>query len=297
MKNDERIYFLTGDLGFHVLEKIEKDFSKRFINVGIAEQNMIGIAAGLALSGKKVYVYSIIPFVTMRCFEQIRDDLCYHDLDVTIIGVGSGLSYGILSGTHFALEDIAILRSLPNMTIFSPADEIEASQGIRAFNNYAHPIYMRIGKSIEPQIYKDSYEFRIGKSVVLKKGKDIVIFTTGSISHEVLKSAHLLKIQNNIDVMVINIHTIKPLEIKRIKEFIKDKKIIVSVEEHGLIGGLGSIILEIFSDNYINRNILRIGTKDHFIKEIGTQAYLRKILHLDANGIYDQIINYLHNEK
>src|SRR3989338_11081770 len=119
MRKDENIYFLTGDLGYNVIEEIQKEFPKRFINMGVAEQNMMGVAAGLALSGKKVFVYSIIPFVTMRCYEQVRNDICYHNLDITILGVGAGLSYGILSSTHFALEDIALFRPLPNMAIFS----------------------------------------------------------------------------------------------------------------------------------------------------------------------------------
>jgi len=119
MKQNKDTYFLTGDLGFHSLEEIEREFRERFINAGVAEQNMIGIAAGLALSGKKVFVYSIIPFLLMRCFEQIRDDICFHDLNITLLGIGAGLAYGVLGGTHFALEDVAILRSLPNIGIFS----------------------------------------------------------------------------------------------------------------------------------------------------------------------------------
>src|SRR3989338_7483124 len=146
IKKNKNVYFLTGDLGYTALEQIEKDFPTRLINVGIAEQNMTGIAAGLALSGKKVYIYSIISFLIMRCYEQIRDDLCYQDLDVTLLGIGGGLSYGYLGSTHFALEDIAIMRVLPNMSIFSPADEIEAVLGVKKLYKYRHPLYLSIVK-------------------------------------------------------------------------------------------------------------------------------------------------------
>jgi len=297
MKENKNVYFLTGDLGYSVIERIEKDFPERFINVGVAEQNLMGIAAGLALSGKKVFVYSIIPFVTMRCYEQIRDDICYHDLDVTILGVGAGLSYGILGGTHFALEDIAILRPLPNMTIFSPADEIEAILGVRYFKNYHHPVYFRIGKKEEPKIYKTPYYFNFGKGVILKKGDDIAIFSTGPIISEVVKTVDLLR-EKNISASLINIHTIKPIDYELIINESRNKKFIFVVEEHSVLGGLGSSIVEILSENIRNNSIkvIRIGTKDKFIKRIGTQSYLRKFLKLDSQEIFKKILFYLYEK-
>ena len=159
MSKHDDVYFLTADLGYSVLEGLEADFPKRFLNVGVAEQNMIGIAAGLALNGKVPFVYSIIPFVTLRCLEQIRDDICYHNLNVNIIGVGTGLSYGILGSTHFALEDIGIMRSLANMTVISPTDAIEASLATEAVYYYKKPVYMRIGKKEEPQVHSKKYNY------------------------------------------------------------------------------------------------------------------------------------------
>lgn len=289
MRENKNIYFLTGDLGYSLLEQIEKNFPKRFINIGVAEQNMIGIAAGLALSGKKVFVYSIIPFAVMRCYEQIRNDICFHDLDVTILGVGAGLSYGVLSNTHFALEDIAILRPLPNISIFSPADETEGILGIRFLKNFHHPVYFRIGKGKEPVVYKKSYDFDFRKGVVLRKGSDITIFSTGPIITEALKASMHLCQRNKINTTLINIHTIKPLDKDLIIKASKGKKLIVAVEEHGITGGLGSAVLEVLNDAGIKNMVLRIGVKNNLIKYIGTQTYLRKKLRLNSDGIYKQI--------
>ncbi|OGK24596.1 hypothetical protein A3D76_00525, partial [Candidatus Roizmanbacteria bacterium RIFCSPHIGHO2_02_FULL_37_9b] len=211
MKKDKNIYFLAGDLGYTAVEQIEKDFPERFINVGVAEQNMLGIASGLALSGKKVYVYSIISFLIMRSYEQIRNDICFHDLDVTLLGIGGGMSYGYLSSTHFALEDIAIMRVLPNMSIFSPADEIEAVLGVKKLYKYRHPLYLRIGKRREPLIYSKPYKFEFGKAVILRTGNDTAIFSSGPLTDELLKADLILRNEFNIKATIINLHTLKPV--------------------------------------------------------------------------------------
>lgn len=289
MKKDQNIYFLTGDLGYTAVEQIEQDFPKRFINVGIAEQNMVGIAAGLALSGKKVYIYSIISFLLMRCFEQIRYDLCFHDLDVTLLGIGGGLSYGYLSGTHFALEDIALMKVLPNMSIFSPADEVEGRLGIKALHSYRHPLYVRIGKRQEPMIYSKPYRFHFGKGVVLRRGKDACIFATGPIIDEVIKAVDSIRQEEGIHITVVNIHTLKPLDQELVMEVSSKKKVVFSVEEHSRIGGLGSTIAELFSGKMNPPRLVRIGTPDTFIKELGSQDYLRKKLGLSTHGIISSI--------
>lgn len=285
MRKDKNVYFLTGDLGFSVLEKMEKDFPGRFFNMGVAEQNMIGVATGLALSGKKVFVYSIIPFATMRCFEQIRDDICYNNANVAIIGVGSGLSYGVLGCTHFALEDVAILRCLPNMTIVSPADAIEASLALGAIYSLSTPVYLRIGKKDEPTVYQKPYAFKLGKGVTLTRGDDIVIFATGSILKNVLEAGTILKEKYTISSSIVNLHTIKPLDVKLIVHMSKRKKAIFTVEEHGQIGGLGSAVAEIISQYDTMPPLTRIGTPDTFIKHIGSQTYLREKLSLSPSGI------------
>jgi len=289
MKKNKNSYFLTGDLGYNTLEKIEKDFGNRFINIGVAEQNMIGIASGLALTGKKVFCYSIIPFLTMRCFEQIRNDICYHDLDVTLLGSGSGLTYGILGSTHFALEDLAILRPLPNMTIFSPADEIDAQLGVRASKNFHHPLYIRIDLREKAKIHKQPYDFKFGKGVVIQKGKDLVFFVTGTLMEEVIKATKIIKEEKGLTSTIIDIHTIKPLDIDLILKEVEGKEMVFTVEEHGIIGGLGAAISEILSESKKPVRVIRIGTIDKFVKVIGTRSYLRKQLGLDTEGIVKKV--------
>lgn len=294
MKENKDIYFLTGDLGFHSVEHIERDFPKRFINAGIAEQNMIGMAAGLALQGKKVYVYSIIPFVTMRCYEQIRNDVCYHNLDVTLLGAGAGLTYGILSSTHFALEDIAILRPLPHMSIFSPADDREAQEGMKYFSTRSGPLYIRIGGRKEKPLYtNESYRFIFGKGFKMASGTDIAIFSTGPITRELTDTIRFLKERKNMTATVVVIHTIKPIDQDIIMQESIGKKMIFSLEEHFTEGGLGSGIAEVISEHLHNVKLVRLGMKCEFVKEIGTQTYIRKQHKLDSEGIYSQIMYHL----
>ena len=290
MSENENSFFLTGDLGYCALEEIQNDFPKRFLNVGIAEQNMIGIATGLALSGKKVFVYSIIPFITMRCYEQIRNDICYHNADVTILGVGSGLSYGILSSTHFALEDIAILRPLPNMRIFSPVDEKEACEGLKSYFETTSPLYVRIGKKEEPIINSYSYKFKQDKVVELRPGSDVVMFSTGTITEEVLKAADKLA-SHGISTQIININSVKPLDRDSIIKSIKNKKLAVSVEEHYIIGGIGSAIAEIIAEENLPTPLIRLGVKDEFMSQSGSQEYLRKLCLIDALSIVEKTIS------
>ena len=291
MKNDENIYFIIGDLGFASVEMIQKDFPDRFINAGIAEQNMIGMAAGLALSGKKVYCYSIIPFLIMRCFEQIRNDLCYHNLNVVLLGAGAGMSYGILSSTHFALIDLAITRTLPNFSVFSPADEQEAILGTKSFKNHQGPGYIRIGQRVEPVIYPEPYNFKLGQGHVLQEGdkNGVVVFSTGPITHEVVLASSLLEKQTGQKMTIIDIHTIKPLDKKLIIERSKKAQAIFTVEEHSKIGGLGSAVAETLAGTDSLSKLTIIGTKDEFIKDVGSQQYLRKIKQLDALGILKRI--------
>ena len=293
MKENKNSYFLTGDLGFHTVEDIERDFGSRFINIGVAEQNMIGIASGLALTGKKVFCYSIIPFLTMRCFEQIRNDICYHNLDVTLLGVGSGMSYGILSSTHFALEDVAVLRSLPNMHIFSPADEKEAILGMQYLKTQHYPTYVRIGLRTEPVIYDDNYNFVYGKGNILKNGKDYTIFSTGTLLDGVLKATDEVSKKKNKTATVVNIHSLKPIDKDIIISQSKNKKIVFTVEEHMINGGLGSMVAEIISEHCPNTKVVRIGTEDEFIKTVGTRSYLRKYLSLDTDEIAKKIVEFL----
>lgn len=289
----EDIYFLSADLGYSVLENLEAKFPKRFLNVGVAEQNMIGIAAGLALNGKVPFVYSIIPFVTLRCLEQIRDDICYHNLNVNIIGVGTGLSYGILSNTHFALEDISIMRSLANMTVISPVDAIEGALATEASYFYKKPVYMRIGKKDEPQVHTKKYDYKIGKGFILKEGKDIVIFTTGTIASNAIEAAKELKEKKNISSTLVIIHTLKPIDTGLVSKVIKNKKVVFTIEEHSVIGGLGAVVSDVIAEENDPPVLKKIGTPDTVIKHIGSQTYLRQRLGLSPDAIVKNILSTL----
>lgn len=288
MRKNPKSYFLVGDLGYHAVEEIEKEFPARFVNVGVAEQNMIGIAAGLALNGNKVFVYSIIPFLVMRPFEQIRNDLCYQHLDVTLIGAGAGLSYGVLGPTHFALEDVAIMRALPNMSVFSPADETEAVLGMSALENHRGPVYFRTGGRAEPVVFEKPYEFTFGKGVVVRDGQEIVIFSSGPILKEAIAASDALK-EEGVKVGVIGIHTLKPFDTELVQKISKTAKLIVTVEEHFLTGGLGSAIAEVMAELGTTAKLVRMGVDDQFVKHTGSQKYLRSVLGLDAKGIMKRI--------
>jgi transketolase len=288
MKTNPKSYFLVGDLGYHAVEEIEKEFPTRFINMGVAEQNMIGVAAGLALNENKVFVYSIIPFLTMRPFEQIRNDLCYQNLDVVLIGAGAGLSYGILGPTHFAMEDVAIMRALPNMTVFSPADETEAVLGMKQIEKLTGPVYFRTGGRTEPVIFEKPYEFTLGRGVVVREGREVVMIASGPILKEALNAAEQLA-SEGVEIGVVNIHTIKPFDTELIQKISQKAKLVVTVEEHFLVGGLGSAVAEVMAESGSGAKLVRMGVDDQFVKHTGSQKYLRKVLGLDATGIIKKI--------
>lgn len=288
MKRNPKSYFVVGDLGYHAVEEIEQEFPTRFINVGVAEQNMIGVAAGLALNGNKVFVYSIIPFLTMRPFEQIRNDLCYQNLDVVLIGAGAGLSYGILGPTHFAMEDVAIMRALPNMTVFSPADETEAVLGMKEIEKLKGPVYFRTGGRSEPVVFAKPYDFKLGKGVIIREGEEVVIISSGPILKEAIEAADLLQ-SEDLNIGVVGIHTIKPFDSELVKKLANRAKLVVTVEEHFLVGGLGSAVAEVMAELGSHAKLVRMGVDDQFVKHTGSQKYLRGILGLDAKGIQRKI--------
>lgn len=286
---DKNIYLLTGDLGFSVLGNFAKEFPKRFINCGVAEQNMMGVAAGLALSGKKPYVYSIIPFVTMRCFEQIRNDICYQNLDVKLIGIGSGLAYGYLGATHHAIEDIGILRTLPNMTILSPADPLEAK--VLAMESYRTkaPTYIRLNKTGEKRLYKFNPQIKIGRPSILKKGKDVAIVATGiSVAMAVEIVEELERMGYNFTL--IGMPAIKPIDKKAFLTEILGNKFVFTIEEHNIIGGLGSAAAEILLEAGYKGLFKRFGIPDQYCKETGDTRYLCQKFNLDKKSIINNIL-------
>jgi len=276
---DENILLLTADIGFQVFDEFRRNYPDRFYNVGVAETNMIGMATGLALSKKKPFVYTIIPFLTMRAFEQIRTDVCIMNQPVKIVGVGGGVAYGTLGPTHHSLVDLAILRTLPNMTVVTPCDPIETMLATRASIDHNGPIYIRLGKNGEPIIHKNEYEFVIGKSVELLSGNDAVIISCGFVTNVALDTARSLS-DDGINIGVLNMHTLKPIDTSAIIDIADKTNLILTVEEHNIIGGLGSAVAEVLSENGCNALHKRIGIRDNFCYGVGSQDF-----HLEKNGI------------
>ncbi|OGW46947.1 MAG: 1-deoxy-D-xylulose-5-phosphate synthase [Nitrospirae bacterium GWC2_57_9] len=283
-KIDNRIFVITPDMGFSVLEKFKEQFPQRFLNVGIAEQNAIGVAAGLALSGKIVYVYSIIPFVTMRCFEQVRIDLAYMNTNVRLVGVGAGLAYGPAGATHHAIEDIAIMRALPNMTVCCPGDPVE----VRALINqsFAHkgPIYFRLNKNGETCIHDDSARIEIGKAITVKEGKDIALITTSNMLEQGLHWVKEWSLQGK-QAALISMPTVKPIDTDAILQLINRNIPIITLEEHNMIGGLGSAVAEVIADAGKAVVFKRIAIQDVYSHLVGSQQLLRSKLGLDRRPI------------
>lgn len=295
-EKDKRIFIITNDLGYSVLEPFIEQFPDRYLNIGIAEQNMIGVAAGLALTGKIPVVFSIIPFATMRCYEQIRDDICYHRLNVKIVGAGSGLSYGSLGPTHHSIEDIAIMRVLPHMNVMCPADPIETELATRAMFKTNEPVYLRIHKKGDLILHTQKPHFSIGKSIVIRNGEDATLIATGNMVPTAFAVVEKLHVEG-IHVRLISMHTIKPIDTQQIIESAQLNHPLFTLEEHSIIGGLGSAVSEVLTDNGLPVKLHRLGIQDRFTHEVGGQEYLRKINKLSESDIYNAIKHIVQSEK
>ncbi len=274
-KVDKNIVFITGDLGYSVIEKFQAELPDQVINAGIAEQNMIGIAAGMALAGKKVFVYTIVPFATMRCFEQVRVDVCYQNLDVTIIGVGGGFAYGTLGTTHFGSEDMALMRSLPHMKVVAPADPAEASILFAQILVEKGPWYIRLNRGGEKQlVHEDMDKKKIGMGSVVKNGTDITLFSIGAITDIALQASEVLAKQG-ISAEVVHMHTLKPLDKECVTSRIQSRKAMITIEEHSTINGLGSAVSEVLAEAGGGIPFTRIGMRDVYLDYVGKQDFLR----------------------
>ncbi|WP_312813601.1 transketolase family protein [Sedimentibacter sp.] len=257
------IVVLDADLsGSTKTSEFKKVSPERFYNVGIAEQNLVGTAAGMSLAGKIPFASTFAMFAAGRAFEIIRNTVAYPNLNVKIAATHAGLTVGEDGGSHQAIEDISLMRSIPNMTVISPADATEAEQAVLSAAEYVGPVYIRLGRMAVEDVYDDSYKFKLGKGVELKKGNDITIIATGLMVQEALKSAKKLS-EEGIDARVINIHTIKPIDAEIIMKAAMETKKIVTAEEHSIIGGLGSAVLEVLSDTYPVK-VKRVGVMDTF---------------------------------
>jgi len=289
IKKYNDLMILTCDVSTSAgLDRFRKQHPDNYLDLGIAEQNLIGVAAGLASEKFKVITTTFAPFQVIRCCEQIKVNLGYMKEKITMVGLASGLVLGNLGFTHCCIEDIGILRSIPNLKIISPSDSLETIKAIEASINDTSSCYIRLtGGSNNPIINKKDYDFKIGKSILLTEGKDILIISAGSILSECIEVAETLK-NENLSTTVINMHTIKPIDEEEIIKHSKNKKLIVTIEEHNIIGGLGSAVAETISkDNKIS-NLLRLGIQDSYSKS-GSYNYLKKINRLVPEKIIEDI--------
>ena len=272
-RKDKDIVLITPDMGFSVLEPFFEEFPERSINSGIAEQNSISIASGLALMGKKPYVYTIIPFLVERAFEQVRLDVAYMNTNVKLVGIGAGFTYGAAGATHHAIEDISLMRSLPNMTVCCPGDNNEAEQITRQSVLNNKPMYIRIGRHNRGIFNNEKLE--LGKASILEKGEDIAIISTSNMLPDAAYYCKQLKEQGRKPYL-ISMHTIKPLDITLIKKLIEKGVEIQTMEEHSIIGGLGSAVAEVIAESGKGIKFKRIGIPDEFSHYIGSQKYIKK---------------------
>jgi transketolase len=289
--DDHRIVMLSGDIGNRLFDAFKDKHPNRFFNCGVAEANMTGLAAGLAMNGLRPVTYTITPFVTTRCLEQIRTDVCYHEVPVTIVAVGAGLAYAGLGPTHHACEDIALLRAFPNMVVICPGDAWEVRAALRAVMKQDKPAYIRMGKKGEPKVHKGPIEnFAIGKAIQIVEGTDICLLSTGNLLPEAIEAGKLLE-KAGKSVRVVSFHTVKPLDEACLIEALERFRLVVTIEEHSLIGGFGSAVAEWAVDNGLDtRKLIRIGTPDRFFKESGEQEHAREQLGLSAHQIYERVI-------
>jgi transketolase len=281
---DKRVVVLSGDIGNKLFDKLKVVDEKRFYNCGIAEANMMGLAAGMAMSGLRPFVYTITPFTTTRCFEQIRVDVCYHHAPVVIVGTGSGLSYSELGPTHHSLEDMAILRTLPGMRVLAPCDASELRQALHEVLKDDSPTYIRIGKKGEADIHPSLPDLKLGKVLVIRPGTDVALLCAGNMMADTLKAADLLA-ASGVSAEVVSFHTVKPLDADYLQQAASRFKLLVTVEEHSRIGGFGSAVAEWRMAQPRNVAQLGFGTDDVFMHEVGSQAYARKKYGLTADNI------------
>ena len=292
---DSRIVLLSADIGNRLFDSFKERFPNRFFNCGVAEANMIGMAAGLALSGLRPIAYTITPFVTSRCLEQIKIDVCYHNVPVTIVGVGSGLSYAGLGPTHHSCDEIAALRALPHISIICPADSFEVKAALRCAIYQDQPVYMRIGKKGEPAVHESTPTFSIGKIIPMVQGADACLLGNGTIMPVALRAAALLK-ERRITLRVENVHTIKPLDDSALGAIFDSFNIVITLEEHSVIGGLGGAVAEWMADHHKHKTeLIRLGTPDDFCDEVGNQEYMREKFGLTPKAIADLVERTLKN--
>ncbi len=288
MMKDGNTFLLSGDLGFSVFEDIKEKHADRYINMGVAEQNMLGVAAGMALAGKNVFVYSIIPFLLYRPFEQLRNDICYQNLPVRLVGVGAGFSYSDAGFTHHSIEDYGILKSLPNISILSPADPKEVSSLMQQVSKVEGPVYLRLSRNGEPILHDKHEKLKIGTALEISNGSDILFISTGSILGLALKVAKMLN-DLGYSSQILNYHTIKPFDEQSLLRNAIDKKLIVTLEEHVIETGIYSNVVQSLSKNGISVKVIPFGVGEPYVHESGTREYMLDRYGMESTFMLDKI--------
>jgi transketolase len=281
---DPDLVLLTGDLGFAAIEPFRKALPDRYFNVGVSEQAMIGTAAGLAMNEHRVFVYSIAPFVTLRVYEFLRNDVCYPRLPVVIVGVGGGYAYDSQGFTHHGTEDLALMRSLPGMTIVAPADPPEVRAAVKALARIDGPAYLRLGRAGEPALPGNASTFALGRARVLREGHDATIFGCGSILGAALEAAAQLKAAG-VSTRVVDMATIKPIDRGAIRDACQTTRALVSVEEHALVGGLGSAVADVLAELPVHPPLKKLGFDERLIDVAGDRNHLLASQGLSVKGI------------
>ena len=284
---DPRLILITADLGFGVLTDFAEKYPQQFLNAGVAEQNMTALATGMALEGHIVFTYSIANFPTFRCLEQIRNDVCYHDVPVKIVAIGGGFSYGPLGMSHHATEDLAVLRALPNMVVTAPSDPWQAAYIVDALIAHPGPGYLRVDKSQAGLPVQPREEFEFGKARKIREGTDLTLISTGGILAEALTAAEALA-EEGISARVLDMHTIKPLDRDAITAAVNETGGLITVEEHSVIGGLGGAVAEHCLEAGLKPGVFtRVGLHDTYSSTVGSQEYLRTTYRMDAPAIVE----------
>ena len=291
------IILITGDLGFGVLDNFAECFPDQYLNIGVAEQNMTGVATGLALEGYKVFTYSIANFTTLRCLEQIRNDACYHDANVNVVSIGGGFGYGSLGMSHHATEDLSIMRAIPGLDVIAPSNDYEAAQATHELYKKNGPSYLRLERAVVDYEISEDQSFTIGKANRLIRGKELTIIVAGGISEVAVEAANEIALSHNISVGVLSMHTIKPLDKEAIIQAVNETENIITLEENNLVGGLGSAVSEVITDNGLKpKAFKRIGLDDRFSSVVGSQEYLRKYYKMDKETIINKALDIMSHQ-
>jgi transketolase len=291
---DRNVIFMTADMGAFSLERFKRDFPKQYFNVGVAEQNMVSVAAGLALAGKKVFIYSIVPFVTLRCLEQIKIDLCGMNLPVTVVGIGAGVMYGGDGPTHHALHDIAVMRALPGMTIYNPSDALLTQASVRLAYEQAGPVYIRLEKGCLPVLYEDAGGGFQQGFTQLRAGKDISIMATGLMVHHAVTAKDILS-RVGLSVGIFDIYRLKPLNEQALLEVMIHSPRVVSLEENSRVGGLGTALSELCADAGCRVPLMRMAWPDGHCREACGREEIHRHYRMDARSVAERILDWVRN--